>query len=439
MTVRNPTDPVQSLPDDILLPIFSCLSFHEIIGIQRVSSIWLSYVLTEPRLHRHVSFLNSKHQISLRTIRTMISVTQGRISSFEFDTTTLRHLTPLAPMYPHLQRLVINLETGYMGTIFQIAFRKETSDLFYSLPNLRTAIFQHGLLLNNEVATLLSIAPNLEELECRSAWVMLHFLESLDHSVQWKLKRLSIEHYSERMKPAEELHEVVHAQVSQSSALLRFLPDLEELTLGVEYLQVMDLTSNPKIRYIDFTPKSSIVSFVQPPPSLRVCLHAPALCQKVDGRPIRWDSPPSFISLSITDESPYLTTALSNSFTSLVGFGIPSHRFGECAPGLTESSCHAVFDALSLCVNLRYLDLSDSGLDDISMAVLGFAISSMSLRYLCLARTQITSHGLLLFLTSAAGHVREINVAETKAEERFGATAELNGVRITCDSPKVFP
>jgi len=383
-----------------------------------------------------VSFLNSKHQISLRTIRTMISVTQGRISSFEFDTTTLRHLTPLAPMYPYLQRLVINLETGYMGTIFQIAFRKETSDLFYSLPNLRTAILQHGLLLNNEVATLLSIAPHLEELECRSAWVMLDFLESLDHSVQWKLKRLSIEHYSERMKPAEEIHEVVHAQVSHAPALLRFLPDLEELTLGVEYLQVMDLTSNPKIRYIDFTPKSSILSFVQPPPSLRVCLHAPVICQKVDGRPIRWDSPPSFISLSITDEKPWLATALSNSFTSLVGFGMTSRRFGESEP---RSPYQTVFDTLSLCVNLRYLDLSDSGMDDISIGILGSKISSMSLRYLCLAKTQISSHGLLMFLPSAAGHVEEINVAKTEAEKRYSAAAEVHGVRITCDSPKPFP
>jgi hypothetical protein len=78
-------------------------------------------------------------------------------------------------------------------------------------------------------------------------------------------------------------------------------------------------------------------------------------------------------------------------------------------------------------------------LDDVSIVILGSKISYMSLRYLCLAKTQISSHGLLMFLPSAAGHVREINIAKTEAEERFAAAAEVHGVRITCDSPKPFP
>ena len=164
------SDPIERLPDDLLITIFSSLTFREVIAAQRVSRGWLYYLVTNPYLLRHVTFLNSKHPITLKTLRTVIAVSQGRILSLEFDADTLIHLTPLVPVYPHLQQLIIEHKTGIMGTIFNIAFQSAPGT-YYNLPSLRAAVFKHGMLLNNEVVTLLSMAPNLEEFECRSSLV----------------------------------------------------------------------------------------------------------------------------------------------------------------------------------------------------------------------------------------------------------------------------
>jgi hypothetical protein len=147
--------------------------------------------------------------------------------------------------------------TGHMSTIFHIAFRHGTSNLYYKLPSLRIAIFPRGMLLNNEVAILLSIASNLEELECRSAWVNLELLDSFDHTVEWQLKRLRIEQYSEIADPQmARVSEAARAHLVRAPKLLRYLPYLEELTLGGDYLRVIDLSSNPRIRYFNFLPAS---------------------------------------------------------------------------------------------------------------------------------------------------------------------------------------
>src|SRR6266496_31715 len=187
-------DPIQCLSDDIWMSILSYLSYPELISAQRVSKRWLHYLVTVPYLHRNVSFLNSKHQISLKTLRTVIFMANEKISSLEFDADTMMHLTPLVPIYSHLQRLIIEHKNGVMSTIFNIAFQL-SDGLYHILPNLRTAVFHHGMLLNNEIVTLITMAPNLEELQCFRAVIWLDRLELMNSC---KIKRLRIEGYSER-------------------------------------------------------------------------------------------------------------------------------------------------------------------------------------------------------------------------------------------------
>src|SRR5947207_2133038 len=244
-------DPIQCLSDDIWMSILSYLSHPELISAQRVSKRWLHALVPAPSLHRKVYFINSKHQISLKTLRTFISMANEKISSFEFDADTMMHLTPLVPIYPHLQRLIIEHKTGVMSTIFSIAFQL-SDGLYHNLPNLRTAIFHRGMLLNNEILTLVTIAPNLEELQCYRAIIWLDRLELMKYC---KIRRLRIEGYSERSANS--------AWGGRSPSILQYLPDLEELVLGLDSLLVMDLTMNSKIRYIDFLPSSSVFSFIQ--------------------------------------------------------------------------------------------------------------------------------------------------------------------------------
>ena len=103
----------------------------------------------------------------------------GHISSLEFDADTLLYLTPLVLIYPHLQRLIIEHKNGVMSTIFNIAFQF-TNGLYHNLPSLRTAVFHRGMLLNNEIVTLMTMAPNLEELECYRAVTWLDRLELIE-------------------------------------------------------------------------------------------------------------------------------------------------------------------------------------------------------------------------------------------------------------------
>ena len=451
-------DPLYRLPEDILISIFSYLSFPEIIAAQRVSRSLLSYLVTEPRLYRSVSFLNSKHQIPLKALRSAIAISHGRILSLEFHASTLVHLTPLAPIYPHLRRLLIKHQTGFMSTVFRIAFQTDKSDVFYGLPNLRKAIFEHGILLSNEVITLLSIAPNLEELECRSARVILDLLGLTDNTTQWKLKRLSIHHYSEEMTrlPAG-LEASVHARLIRTPAILRFLPYLEELTLGIDSLQVMDLTLNPKLRYVDFLPRSAVMSFIQPPASLQVCLNAPVLnrhlpdahpkiwppgndnAEQIGEHVQLWGNPPRFESLSLSavpSDINILPRALCNSYDSLKALRINfvswnwAIRNSEAERVITQQ-LNALPSFLALLENLKYLDVSESKADDIFLARLPVG----SLEYLCLARTSVTSSGVIHFLSRSRGKLREINLVDTQVGVEVGEVAEAFGVTMATSYP----
>ena len=450
---------MECFPDDILINIFCYLPFNEIISAQRVCRGWLSYLVTEPRLYRHVSFLNSKHPIPLKTLRAVIAICNARISSMEFNASTLMHLTPLAPIYPSIQRLVIMQETGYMGTIFHIAMRKPHVPEYYPLPQLRTAIFHCGMLLNNEVMLLLSSAPNLEELECRSAWVMLNLSEILDDRVKWKIKRLTVEHYQERV-----VHDISSPpnddgephRYSRTVALTRFMEDLEELTLGVDSKTVMDLSRNTKIRYLDFTKKSTINSFIQPPSSLRVCLHAPALHRQLpdehptiwpphSGEPkslfpfnvLLWNDPPQFRTLSLVAPAcvEILPRALCNSYQSLVSLAVQVHRIADSPTAhfnlASVLQTQALPDLVSPLVNLRYLDVSESPLDDIILA----RIPPLSLEYVCLARTKVTSRGVSHFIARARECLREINVVETEVGEEIELVTRPLGIELEKSYP----
>ena len=181
----------------------------------------------------------------------------------------------------------------------------------------------------------------------------------IDELLQDKTTAKEIKGYSERSAgPAWD----VRFPVSRRSPLiLQYLPDLEELVLGLDSLLVMDLTMNPKIRYLDFLPGSSVISFIQPPPGLEVCLNTPQLCgfnfdietplvsqsDQGDRRLQLWTNPPRFKSMSMGLVRPAgLPRALCNSYESLVtvAFWSPP-RFSRLAsresiPGYTEDAAH---------------------------------------------------------------------------------------------------
>ena len=246
--------------------------------LKRSSIFLINYM--SPYLHRNVSFLNSKHQITLKSLRSVLAMANGRVSCLAFNADTLMHLTPLVLIYPHLQQLIIEHKTGIMSTIFNIAFQTTVST-YHNIPNLRTAIFRHGTLLNNELVILLSIAPNLEEFECRRAVVWVDKFDQLVGDIKdCKIKRLAIKGYSERAAHPGWMS-TGSLPLQRSPTILRYFPLLEELVLGLDIMQVLNLSSNPKIRYLDFLPDSPVMSFVQPPPTLEVCLNEPQLCCRI--------------------------------------------------------------------------------------------------------------------------------------------------------------
>jgi F-box-like len=463
-------DPIEQLPYDLLISIFSLLSIPDLIAAQRVSRTWLSYLSTEHRLYQKVSFIDSKQPIPLKIMLQVIRISRGRISSLEFNTTTLRHLTPLVPIYPHLQQLVIRHEAGYLSALFKIAFKFE--ETYFPLPNLRKAIFQDCFLLDNEISTLLSMAPNLEDLECRAAAVNIELdtasihldLPDLpDHSKGQKLKRLKIEHYSERLIASTGDVEAFPHRRLRSPVILRSLPNLEELTLGQESLQVLDLTLNPKIRYLDFLPRSPVISFLQPPPSLQICLNAPQLNrQRPDTYPYSWppgcqppehplghqgiqiqlwENPPRFQSLSIyclLAHRDILPNALSNSYESLVALRLKFALQPSIRGHYNNHSLLLGFELRRLpeflagFVNLRFLDLSGcESVDDDRL----IPLAALSLEYLCLARTSVTSTGVCDFLARTKGTLKELNVVETDVGVKIAAVAHGLGVKLEIDYP----
>ena len=444
------------MPDDILISVFSSLPFREIITAQRVSRGWLYYLVSNPYLLRHVTFLNSKHPITLKTLRTVIAISQGRILSLEFNADTLMHLTPLVPLYPHLQQLTIEHKTGIMGTIFNIAFQSSPSS-YYNLPSLRVAIFKHGMLLNNEVVTLLSMAQNLEEFECRSSLVDRERVDSLETT--YKLKKLRIAHYSERTKARPHLEEQTHGRLVRNPAILRLLPFLEELVLGVDALQVLDLTLNPRLRYLDLLPRSPILSFIQPPPSLEVCFNAPQLNRYLPDTypPIwppsetetyhvsvqvqLWNNPPRFKQLStcrVLMDTAILPQALSNSYDSLQTLRL---KFGKQIPEtgifdaqtrlLMDRQLETLPDLLVLFHNLRALDLSESSADNTFLE----RISGLSLEHLSIARTLVTSKGVVKYLQRTQGKLKVLNVAGTDVGIQVGPVAQQLEVNLETDYP----
>jgi hypothetical protein len=377
----------------------------------------------------------------------------GRVSYLAFNADTLMHLTPLVLIYPHLQQLIIEHKTGIMSTIFNIAFQT-TASTYHNLPNLRTAIFRHGTLLNNELVLLLSMAPNLEEFECRRAVVWVDDFEQLvDDIKDCKIKRLAIKGYSERAVHRGWMS-TVSLPLQRSPMILRYLPLLEELVLGLDIMQVLDLSSNPKIRYLDFLPDSPVTSFVQPPPTLEVCLNAPQLCyRRLDNPPIvpqfdalgqihlePWKNPPQFRSLSV-GFVPFdiLSSTLRNSLESLEALGI---KFGHHTPSSYQvvypyqSIPHMTFiwslvDLLILFRNLHYLDISCSGVGDLVLE----RITTLRLKYLSLAHTLVTTEGILRYLSHSPGTLKELNVVGTSVGVEVGGVAQKLGVKIESEYP----
>ena len=446
LTAQDAMDPIQRLSDDILIYILSYLSYPELTSAQRVSKRWLHYFATVPHLHRKVSFLNSKHQITLKTLRAVLSMANGHISSLEFDADTLLYLTPLVRIYPHLRRLIIEHKNGVMSTIFNIAFQLPNG-LYHNLPSLRTAVFHHGMLLNNEIVTLITMAPNLEELECHKAVTWLDRLELMSFC---KIKRLRIKGYSERSAgPAWD----VRFPVSRRSPLiLQYLPDLEELVLGLDSLLVMDLTMNPKIRYLDFLPGSSVISFIQPPPGLEVCLNTPQLCgfnfdietplvsqsDQGDRRLQLWTNPPRFKSMSMGLVRPAgLPRALCNSYESLVAvsFG-PPHDFrgwlhANPYPDTRKMQLmETLIDVLAMFQNLLFLDLATTIFSDSFL----LRLQTARLEYLSLAHTLVTTDGVLQFFEIPTA-LKGLNLVGTAVGVEVMEVAQSLGVKMETEYP----
>lgn len=453
MIAKNLKDPIQCLPDEILISILSYLPYSDLIAAQRVSKGWLHYLVTDPYLHRHVSFLDSKHQITLKTLRSVLAMANGRVSYLAFNADTLMHLTPLVLIYPHLQQLIIAHKTGIMSTIFNIAFQS-TAGTYHILPNLRTAIFRHGTLLNNEIVTLFSMAPNLEEFECRRAVVWLDNFERLVGDIKdCKIKRLAIKGYSERAARGE-WGSTVPLTLNRSPTILRHLPLLEELALGLDTMQVLDLTSNSEIRYLDFLPDSPVVSFNHPPPGLEICLNAPVLSGRIlDTTPFfasppidllndktiqLWRNPPQFRSLSI-GLLPFdiLSPTLSNSLESLEAFGV---NFGNYTPSKIPSPFLEIEkttfmfrlpELLVLFQNLHFLDVSESGVGDTFLN----RITTLQLNYLSLAHTLVTSDGILEYLSKSPGTLTELNAVGIAVGLDLGDVAQKRGVKMESEYP----
>lgn len=374
----------------------------------------------------------------------------GRVLSLEFSAGTLMHLTPLVLMYPHLQRLVIEHNSNIMSTIFSIAFQVSFGS-YHQLPNLRTAIITHGVLQKNELITLISMAPNLEEFQCRKAVVKLDLLEFETALENCRIKRLRIKAYSERTKTPDR-HELNSRQTNlhsrQSPLILRFMPLLEELVLGIEYMQTLDLSANQRIRYVDFTRHTHVVSFIQPPQSLEVCLNAPhlnatnfraeitddfeAANDGPDGDLKPWTDPPRFKRLSLV--SPPLrpsifSRAVCNSYVSLESLSVSSSSNGRTdSLGLPlpdnivsweneKLFLNVLGDHLILFLSLRQLNVQ-SGL--VGEPFLSRVAQLTSLEYFSIAGAGVHALHVLHFLESSRScPLKEVNVQGSMAGQQL--------------------
>ena len=458
----NSVDPVRMLPDDLLFLIFSYLPFHDLISAQRVSRRWQAYLTTESRLYRSVSFLNSKHQIPLTTIQKVISSANSRIISLEFNLATLVHMTPLVPIYPYLERLEIMHSGKYLSHIFQIALQHSKVGGYHNLPSLRIAIFHESMLLNNELVTLLCIAANLENFECQAVRVSADKLDDLRDS-HLKVKRLCIHRYSQdRHSPP--LSPSEHRK--SPAAILYHLPDLEELTLGLEW-QVLDLTNNRKIRYLDCL-HGQISSFIQPPPSLQVCLNATRIHRFLpDNRPYKvpaenypllfWEDPPSFVHLTLAHSEDFyiIQRVLRNSWHSLVelrlavtdsraerDFSYPPHTdriYHPSAydPTLTFEEMMSPLQSLRILGIDFWADFSRRNLEflKLRLPVLS-SLERLSISFAWMERA-MTSEDLVQFVRGMSGRLNELELlGHVKLEDRILQVAESNGVKIIQGPPR---
>ena len=372
----------------------------------------------------------------------------GCVRSLEFSAGTLMHLTPLVLMYPHLQRLVIEHNSNIMSTIFSIAFQASLGS-YHQLPNLRTAIITHGVLLNNELITLISMAPHLEEIECRKAIVTLD-LHEFEHALEnCRIKRLRIKAYSEQRKMADRFmpnprRANIHAR--DSPLILRFMPLLEELVLGIEFMQILDLSMNPRIRYVDFTRHTHVVSFPQPPPSLEVCLNA----RHLNGTLLRsemtdhseglddrlkvvlksWTDPPRLKRLSLVTaplRPSIFSRALSNSYVSLESLSIDlSPRSEPLGPSFPDDfdpweHVHLFIDLLAdhlvLFQSLRHLNILSDLVGD---RFLSRAAQVTRLEYFSVASARVGFAQVLRFLESSRScPLKEVSVQWCKAGQQL--------------------
>ena len=430
----------------------------------------------------------SKHHITLRTLRTVLAMADGRVISLEFSAGTLMHLTPLVLMYPHLQRLVIEHNSNIMSTIFNIAFQV-SFDSYHKLPNLRTAVITHGVLLKNELITLISIAPNLEEFQCRKAVVTLDS-DALENALEnCRMKRLRIYAYSERRKTqpirwlSTSRQTNMHAR--HSPMILQFMPLLEELVLGIECMQILDLSANRRIRHVDFTVHSHVVSFVQPPPSLEVCLNAPHLnatilpsempkeelnanIDRPSGVLQPWTNPPQFKTVSLISvplRPNIFSRAMCNSYLSLTALSIDIDKSNPKTdyPGLPVPDNYDSWaierrfidflaEHLVLFQSLRHLGVRS---DFVMRCFLSRVAMLKSLEYFSVSSKLVDAAAVLQFLESSqCCSLREINVHGSLAAEelchnaqgdktiaiKVGLVAESRHVKLeTQDPEKILP
>jgi F-box-like len=424
----NPYDPIQRFPYVVLISILSYLSFSEVVAAQRVSRQWHSYLQNEPFVYRHLSFLGSKHNISTKTLRRIVSASKGCVSSLEFTMLRLQYFAPFTSIYHHIERLVV------YGTFYddmsKIFINKRNSSHPQVL-SLRTVIFGGCRIWVEQLIQILLNTPNLEEFECKYVIGKVD-VQGLECLGKWGLKRLRIRYYSEL--PLE--HGVELVDDNRSPVLIRVLPELEELVLGLESSKVLDLTPNTNLRHLDFDrmypePIKSIIA----PQSLEICLNAPvsALSSSLGD----WGKPPSFRCLSCFAHPLTIATfpkVLFNSHQSLVALRVSYVEDDDVVRSERETIEAQDFlsHMLASFHNLHFLNISFTNVIGDRFIT---RLPPLDLEYVCLARTAVTSHGVVDFLTKTKGVLKELNVVDTCVGEDVLDVARNNGVTLETEYP----
>jgi len=99
---------------------------------------------------------------------------------------------------------------------------------------------------------------------------------------------------------------------------------------------------------------------------------------------------------------------------------------------LINQQMEQIPELISCFHNLRFLDVSESSyVGDTFLA----RTPALSLEYLCLARTSVTSRGVLGFLAKAKATLREINVVDTDVGEEVRDVTAILGVKMETNYP----